>query len=238
MSPATLASSAWTSEKTLIQPTPQAGISRNRQPASQSDDPISLLRAHPVFSPWFGWLDYFDPTVKKRHLNGPSLVKYGTATNSNAATRERYAWQRIFSWRKHHNSSSGFRMRDALDRVHYREKDERYVSSYDGAIRELVVQCTDDIFEGVNDAPWMRTRINNLSPFALRVAAWCAWNIEHPGVSRERKIVRRIAGTIMLSVPVSAFVMCFASLTASRHCGAPYRLAMNTPVTIAGFTTR
>jgi hypothetical protein len=129
-------------------------------------------------------------------------------------------------------------MRDALGRVHYREKDERYVSSYDGAIRELVVQCTDDIFEGVNNAPWMRTRINNLSPFALRVAAWCAWNIEHPGVSRERKIVRRIAGTIMLSVPVSAFVMCLASLTASRHCGAPYRLAMNTPVTIAGFTTR
>jgi hypothetical protein len=174
--------------------------------ASLSDSPIAYFRRHRITAPMLEWLDFFESDVDKRLLKSPRLVKFGTHVASDRAARERYAWQKLFSWRKH-DSGQGYRMRDAYGRVNNRvDKDERYISSFDGALKELVVQCTDDVFEQKNNAPWMRTRMRDLSPFALRVAGWCAWNVEHPGISQERRLVRRIVGFILLFTPVSGYV--------------------------------
>jgi hypothetical protein len=179
-----------------------AGAEAPRQ--HHHDDPIEYLRRHRITAPWFVWLDGMDPGVDRRWWKSPVYVKFGTKVNLDHAARERYAWAKILSWMKQKNKGEvGFRMRDGFHREHLRPvKDERYISPYDGAIKELVVQCTDDIFQGKERAMWTRTRVHDLSPFALRVAGWCALNVEHPGVSQERLIMRRIVRTFLLFLPV------------------------------------
>jgi hypothetical protein len=185
-------------------PETAAEVAPSHRGPGLSDDPIAYFRRHRVTAPWLEWLDLFEPQIDKRYLKRPRLVKFGTCAAADPAVRERYAWQKILSWRKHEPGQKGFRMRDGFNRVHTRaDRDERYISSFDGGLKELVVQCTDDIFEQKNNAPWTRAKMGDLSPFALRVADWCALNVKHPGVNQERLIMRRIFGTILLFLPVS-----------------------------------
>jgi len=213
MSPVSQSSATLIDEKTFVQshgtiaehPSTAAEVPRPRRGPSLTDDPVAYFRRHRVTAPWLEWLDVFEPGINHRYFKSPRLVKFGTKTTADMTVRERYAWQKIFSWRKHDDGETGFRMRDGFHRVHVRMvKDERYISSYDGALKELVVQCTDDVFEGQTGAPWTRARMRDLSPFALRVADWCAWNVRHPDVSLERRIMRRVFGTILLFLPVSS----------------------------------
>jgi hypothetical protein len=166
---------------------------------------MNYIRRHRVTGPMLYWVDFFSPDIDKRYLKSPGLVKFGTKTVSNKSARSRHAWQKLQPWRSYDDRSGrGFRMRDGFNRVQSRlDKDERYISSYDGAYKELVVQCTDDVFARRNDAPWTRTRLKDLSPFALRVADWCAWNAKNEGVSYERRLMRRIVGTFLFLLPVS-----------------------------------
>jgi hypothetical protein len=50
--------------------------------------------------------------------------------------------------------------------------DDRYISSFDGKIKKLVVQASDDIYDAPGNTTWRRTFIRNVSPFHLRVANW------------------------------------------------------------------
>jgi hypothetical protein len=172
---------------------------------SFSNDPMDYLVRHQVTGPMLGWLDFFSPDINKRYLKSPGYVKFGTKTATNQADRSRYAWYKLLSWKL--EKRGGLRMRDGFDRVQSRiDKDERYISSYDGGFKELVVQCTNDVFEQRNDAPWTRARMTHLSPVALRMADWCAWNSKSTnGVSNERRMMRRIVGTILFMLPVSLY---------------------------------
>jgi hypothetical protein len=170
-----------------------------------TEDPVKYFRQHRITAPWLDWVDALEPDTRRRWWKLPKRVKFGTKTNSDHDQRQKYALQKVFSY--HKDKGQGYRMKDAFDRVHRRPKDERYISSYDGALKELVVQCTDELFYQKNDAPWMRTRINDLAPYALRVADWCAWTIKRPGMSDERRILRRVIGPFLLFLPVSLNIL-------------------------------
>jgi len=64
------------------------------------------------------------------------------------------------------------RHRDFAGRICHKPPSDRYLHSYDGSLRNLIVQCTDDIFEGPANSTWRRTYIRNVSPFKSRVATW------------------------------------------------------------------
>jgi hypothetical protein len=174
--------------------------------APSTGDPITYFRRHRITAPWLEWLDMFEPDTRRRWWKRPKRVKLGTRATADPNLRQTYAWQHVFGGGSTH-TGPGYRMKDGFDRVHHRQKDERYVSSYDGGLKELIVQCTDEIFQQRNDAPWSRARITDLAPFALRVADWCAWNVEHPGVSKERRVLRRVVGNLLLFLPVSRFFL-------------------------------
>jgi hypothetical protein len=165
-----------------------------------TEDPIKYFRHHRITAPWLDWMDAFEPDVRRRWFKRPKRVKFGTRVTSDKSERQRYAMERVFSHNKH--EGPGYRMRDGYNRVHRWPKDERYIGSYDGALKELVIQCTDDIFYTENNAPWTRARIKDLSPYSLRVANWCAWNVQHHGISQERRIMRQIVGSCLLFLPV------------------------------------
>ena len=49
---------------------------------------------------------------------------------------------------------------------------DRYLHHRDGYLRNLIVQCTDDIFEAPGNGTWQRTYIRNASPLKSRVGSW------------------------------------------------------------------
>lgn len=53
-----------------------------------------------------------------------------------------------------------------------RPRSDRYLSHIDGRLRNLIVQCTDDIFEAPGNATWKRTYIRKVSPLKARAATW------------------------------------------------------------------
>ena len=52
--------------------------------------------------------------------------------------------------------------------------DDRYLSPFDGRPRKLMVQATDEIYEGLNTSTYRRTFIRDVSPWMLRIALWAA----------------------------------------------------------------
>jgi hypothetical protein len=172
------------------------------QPVASTPAPNGLqyFRQHTVTAPYFAWLDRWEPDVRRRWLKEPSLVKFGTTTNQDRDLRKDYAFDKAFGRERH--EGSGHRLKDFLGRVTNRQKDDRYISNYDGRLKELVVMSTDDLFYGKNDATWTRTRMNSLSPFALRVASWCAWSNMRNDLTQSRRVLRRIVGGLLLLMPV------------------------------------
>jgi len=61
---------------------------------------------------------------------------------------------------------------DVFNREYSGGYDDRYLSPYDGKIKRLVVQATDDIYDNTENGTWRRTFIRNISPFYLRLANW------------------------------------------------------------------
>jgi hypothetical protein len=51
-------------------------------------------------------------------------------------------------------------------------EDDRYLSSLDGRLAELIVQATDDIYNGPANSTWARTKIRKTTPATLRVVYW------------------------------------------------------------------
>ncbi|KAK0719313.1 hypothetical protein B0H67DRAFT_150126 [Lasiosphaeris hirsuta] len=64
------------------------------------------------------------------------------------------------------------RHRDFAGRVSFRPNSDRYLHHKEGHLRNLIVQCTDDIFEAPHNATWQRTYIRKVSPLKSRIATW------------------------------------------------------------------
>jgi len=65
-----------------------------------------------------------------------------------------------------------YRHRDIMDRIHEGDRDDRYISSWDGMVSKLVVQATDEIYEHNVGSTYRRTFIRNVSPIYMRLANW------------------------------------------------------------------
>jgi hypothetical protein len=70
-----------------------------------------------------------------------------------------------------------FRHRDAMRRVWKGYEDERYLRPEDGRAVDLIVQSTDDIYDGPSNSTWRRTYVRNISAFIVRVAHWPVRNV-------------------------------------------------------------
>jgi hypothetical protein len=64
------------------------------------------------------------------------------------------------------------RHQDTLGREWEGVPDDRYLSPWDGKVKPLVVQATDDIYKNANSSTYGRTFIRNVSPYMLRIATW------------------------------------------------------------------
>jgi hypothetical protein len=49
---------------------------------------------------------------------------------------------------------------------------DRYLHHYNGYLRKLIVQCTDDIFEAKSNVTWSRTYVRKQAPLKVRMATW------------------------------------------------------------------
>jgi hypothetical protein len=97
------------------------------------------------------------------------------------------AWLHVFAsqwtWRwkfVHHYQKPGwvyddaniYRHRDYADRIVNKSKSDRYLHHRNGKLRNLIVQCTDEIFRGPANTTWQRTYVRNASPLSIRIATW------------------------------------------------------------------
>lgn len=57
-----------------------------------------------------------------------------------------------------------------MQRVWKGTEDDRYLSPWDGHLAKLVVQATQDIYDGAQNTTWRRTFIRNASPVYLQLA--------------------------------------------------------------------
>jgi hypothetical protein len=72
------------------------------------------------------------------------------------------------------------RHRDWFSRVFEGHLDDRYISSYDGKIKKLVVQTTDRIYDNSPcNTTYRRTFIRNISPWHLRIANWPTYHVDY-----------------------------------------------------------
>lgn len=72
-----------------------------------------------------------------------------------------------------------YRHRDFLSRVANGAFDDRYISPWDGRIKKLVVQCTEDVYAGKGTSSYARTYIRNVGNKALRLANWPASHYDY-----------------------------------------------------------
>lgn len=64
------------------------------------------------------------------------------------------------------------RHQDMLGREWEGVPDDRYLSPWDGKVKPLVVQATDDLYNDANSSTYSRTFVRNVSPWMLRIATW------------------------------------------------------------------
>lgn len=64
------------------------------------------------------------------------------------------------------------RHRDIMQRVYEGRQDDRYLSPWDGHVAKLVVQSTQEIYDGPQNATWRRTFVRNVSPLFIHIANW------------------------------------------------------------------
>lgn len=104
-----------------------------------------------------------------------------------------------------------YRHRDFAGRVCSKPKSDRYLHHQAGHLRNLIVQCTDDIFSAPGNSTWQRTYIRNVSPLKSRVATWVidfSYDIDSWqdwGIMVLRSFPSAIAMTFLVSVPLLSF---------------------------------
>jgi hypothetical protein len=68
--------------------------------------------------------------------------------------------------------SCAYRHRDLLGRIWIGPEDDRYLSSHDGRLAELVVQTAGELCNRPTGVTWKRTTIRNATPLMLRIVCW------------------------------------------------------------------
>jgi hypothetical protein len=71
-----------------------------------------------------------------------------------------------------YSSRENIRYKDAVGRVTTRINEDRFLDPFDVHLARLMVQSTDEIYSGPDNATWRRTFIRNQAPWAIRVANW------------------------------------------------------------------
>lgn len=62
------------------------------------------------------------------------------------------------------------RHRDSMRRVKIDREEDNYLSPFDGHLATLVVQSTDDIYNGPANSTWRRTYMQHVTPRTIRLA--------------------------------------------------------------------
>lgn len=62
-----------------------------------------------------------------------------------------------------------FRHKDSLGRLWIGPEDDRYLSATDGRLSELVVQASEDVWNGPSNSTWARKKVQKCTPAMLRV---------------------------------------------------------------------
>lgn len=87
------------------------------------------------------------------------------------------AWRWVFT---HHYQEPNYRYqdgtiyrhRDYAGRIKKKTMSDRYLHHWNGYLRKLIVQCTDDMFERTGTTTWRRTYVRKVSPLVVRIATW------------------------------------------------------------------
>jgi hypothetical protein len=133
------------------------------------------------------------PTVDQSEVSREGLPLWVNAADNSSRKAEKVfpvhlkGWQHIFSTTTSfrwtfvnffqkpgwvYEDQQIYRHRDFAGRVCSKPKSDRYLHHQDGCLRNLIVQCTDDIFEAPGNSTWQRTYIRKVSPLKARVATW------------------------------------------------------------------
>lgn len=89
--------------------------------------------------------------------------------------RAKYSWAYPNSYQlagQSYTARIHWRHRDAMRRLWNGMDDDRYLSPFDGRVKDLVVQTTNEIYDGRTNSTWRRTYIRNVSSIIVRVAQW------------------------------------------------------------------
>ena len=98
-------------------------------------------------------------------------IGYRNAFNNKGTTRWKHS-----RFHQHaslvYSSKENIRYRDAVGRVTTRINEDRFLDPFDVHLARLMVQSTDEIYSGPDNATWRRTFIRNQAPWAIRFANW------------------------------------------------------------------
>ncbi|KAM7216379.1 hypothetical protein V8F06_008199 [Rhypophila decipiens] len=92
-----------------------------------------------------------------------------------SGTPTEYRFEPYHHWQRPgyvYQDVNNYRHRDSAGRIMVRPRSDRYLHHQDGRLRNLIVQCTDDIFAAPGNATWKRTYIRKVSPWKARAATW------------------------------------------------------------------
>jgi hypothetical protein len=111
-----------------------------------------------------------------------------------------------------------FRHKDSAGRVRETTASDRYLHHHDGRLRNLIVQCTDDIFRATGTSTWRRTYIRRVSPLVIRIATWVIDYSYHPESWGDWlvQLLRAIPAAIAMMFVVSTCVLRINFLLTSR----------------------
>ncbi|KAH8646112.1 hypothetical protein BX600DRAFT_533516 [Xylariales sp. PMI_506] len=86
-----------------------------------------------------------------------------------------FRWRRVHHYKKPgyvFDNPNKFRHRDFAGRVCHKPLSDRYLHHDDGYLRKLIVQTTDEIYEGQCSVTWLRTWVRKQAPLKVRIATW------------------------------------------------------------------
>src|ERR1700761_6182893 len=91
------------------------------------------------------------------------------------SNRTTYRWPKSFhSYQRPglaYASGRTFRHRDAVNRIFNGIEEDRFIAA-DRHIERMMVQCSDEIYDGPRNSTWRRTFVRNMAPWAIRIANW------------------------------------------------------------------
>ncbi|KAJ5523775.1 hypothetical protein N7494_010425 [Penicillium frequentans] len=114
------------------------------------------------------------------------------------------------------DKSSKYRHKDHFQRIYKGSLDERFLDPVTGKVKELIVQCVDNVYNGPQNSTYKRTFIRNVSPLTLRLANWPMSRFDEEEERKETeekevkpKSLKRMLSSFELLVkwPISCFLL-------------------------------